>query len=120
MKDFPNVKTLFEGQFDGVLRFFNLFLERDVWPQDSVYDRIVAIRDKLAIRDYRFTENEKYMIPIIGLMVVSYGLAIIEDTTDEVKKQELIDDFIAFEAFLQIYSPDQKTTIRNGSLSVVN
>jgi len=106
------IKNGFGGKFDGVVRLFNLFLERDDWPQDSTYDRIVSFRDKLEVRDYEFTETEKCFIPIIGLMVVTYSQAIIEDTTDEVKKQILIDDLLRFEEFLNIYSQvEQKITM---------
>ena len=103
------VKRLLEGQYDGVARLFNLFLECDNWPQDEVYERIVSFRNKLVAGDYVFTENEKSFIPIIGLMVVSYSQAIIEDTTDEFKKQALIKDLLGCEAFLQIYSQTEQS-----------
>jgi len=103
------MKRLFRGQFDGIARLFNLFLERNDWPQDSTYDRIVSFRDRLVAGDYEFTENEKCFIPIIGLMVLSYSQAIIEDTTDKISKQALIDDLLGFEEFLDIYSQTEQS-----------
>jgi len=97
--------------YDGAARLFNLFL-REEWPQDDVLGMIKDIRDKLVNKTYDFTESERISISVIGLMIVTYTDAIIQDLPKGKEKQAMIKDLIGFEGFLKLaILPDEKITL---------